>query len=535
MFKALLKKQIRSLLSGLALDKRTGKERGKMGKAGFVLIFVLLFFSVFAMFMGLSDAICGAFTSVGLTWLYFALSGLSGLVIAVVGSAFMSYSALFQAKDNELLMSMPIPPGMILFTRMLSIWFIGFLFEFIAIAASVLIYGTNFGFGGGLILRGVLLVLFSSFLALALSCLLGWLVALLMSKVSNKSAVTVIFTLVFLGGYYTIYFRIQSILKEVVAAGENLAGAIKTWVWPIYQFGLAGAGDTAALVKYCAVCVAVLALVYRIISKSFIKIATANKGAVKKEYKAAPQKAESVKKALFRKELRHFVNSPAYMLNGGLGIIAMPALAVLLLVKIDVILPAIETLADAAAPGLITMGLLSALCLLTTLNCITAPSISIEGKTFWVTKSMPIDYVDFLDAKEKLHLVLTCIPAVPAVIISVIALKLDLVSAAYLFFVVMAFIWMMADLGLFLNLKMPKMDWQNETAAVKSSLSALICIFGGWAVAVLPAIGCLVLSDKAPAIGIRVQLTAWFIIFALAAELLNKAIKKQGPVILQSL
>ena len=58
MFKALLKKQIQSLLSGFVQDKRTGKNRGKMGKAGFVLLFVLLFFSVFAMFMGLSDAIC---------------------------------------------------------------------------------------------------------------------------------------------------------------------------------------------------------------------------------------------------------------------------------------------------------------------------------------------------------------------------------------------------------------------------------------------------------------------------------------------
>ena len=535
MFKALLKKQVRSLLSGMTLDKRTGKERGKMGRAGFVFIFILLFFSVFAMFMGLSDAICEAFTSAGLTWLYYALSGLSGLVIAVVGSAFMSYSAMFQAKDNELLMSMPIPPGMIMFTRMLSVWFIGFLFEFLAIAASVFIYGTRFGFTWGLALRGVLLILFTSFLALALSCLLGWLVALLMSKVSNKSAITVIFTLVFLGGYYTVYFRIQSILKEVVASGENIANVIRTWVWPVYQFGLAGVGDARAMINYCLVCVAALGVVCLVISKSFIKIATADRGAVKKEYKAVPQKAESVKKSLFRKELRHFVNSPAYMLNAGLGIIGMPALAVLLLVKKDVLLPVLDAMGGSGSGGFIPMILLSALCLLTTLNCITAPSISIEGKTFWITKSLPIDYSDFLDAKEKLHLVLTCIPAVPAVIISAIALKLDFINAAYMGFVVMAFIWMMADLGLFLNLKMPKMEWQNETAAVKSSLSALICIFGGWAVAVLPAAGYFVLARHFPAVGLRVQFTAWLIIFALVAELLNRAIKKQGPAILQSL
>lgn len=536
MFKALLKKQFLYLLNGIIQDKKAGKQRSKLGLAGFALLFLFLFASVFAMFMGLSAGICDAFVDAGLTWLYFALAGLTGLVAAVIGSAFMSYSALFQADDNDLLMSMPVPSWAILFTRMLTVWLMGFLFELLAIAASFVIYGTRVGFSARAALTAVLLILFTSFLALALSTLLGWLVALLMSKVTNKSAITVLFILVFLGGYYSVYFRIQSILQEIIAAGESIGSVIRTWVYPVYQFGLAGAGNTAALVKYCLICTAALALVYWIVSKNFIKIATANKGTVKKEYKAVPLKAESLKKSLLHKELRHFVNSPAYMLNAGLGIIAMPALAVMLLIKKDVILGTLQgLLASTSAGGFLAVAFLSVICFTTTLNDITAPAISIEGKTLWIIKSMPVDYQDFLAAKIRMHLLLTCIPVLPLIIAGAYVLSFNVLTAVMVCAGAMTFIYFMACLGLFLNLKMPRLDWQNETSAVKSSMSALICIFGGWVLAALPALAAFLAGNFGFDIAVPIQLAVWLAAFAIGAVLLNKAIKKQGPAILQSL
>ena len=534
MFKALLRKQLLSLFSGIFQDKRRGKRRGVLGTIGFAFIFVILFFSIFMMYMGLSDALCDAFVSAGMAWLYFAMMGLMGLVVAVIGSAFMSYSALFQAKDNELLMSMPIPAGAILFTRMLVIWFMGFLFELPAIAAAFIQYRITTGSGNAGI--AILLTLFTSFFILALCCLLGWLVAILMSKVSNKNTATVVFTLVFLGGYYAIYFRIQKILQEIIAAGDRIGSAIKGWVYPVYQFGLAGSGDWGALVKYCLICVVTLAIVYWVISKSFIKIATANHGAVKKEYKATEQKAESLGKALIRKELRHFVNSPAYLLNAGLGIIAMPILAVVLFVKRSALLPALPILEQIVpGEGMIAIGCLAVCCLLTTLNDITAPSISIEGKTLWITQSMPIDLKEFLMAKERLQLLLTCIPAIFPVIACALVFKVNLVNTILMLAGVMTFIEMMAALGLALNLKMPKLDWANETAAVKSSLSALIAIFGGWALAALPVLGVLLLRRLGLDVTVQVQLIIWVVIFTLVARLLNSFIIKKGPEIIRSL
>lgn len=536
MFKALLKKQALSVLSGIFLDKKSGKKRGLGGIIGFSFIFVLLFFSVFMMFLGISDALCGAFVAVGMDWLYFALIGLMGMAVSIVGSAFMSYSALFQAKDNELLMSMPIPPGAILFTRMLSIWIIGLLFIVPVVGASVVQYGITVGFSGKIILFGIILVLFTSFLSLGLCCLLGWLVALLMSKVSNKSITTVVFTLVFLGGYYFVYFKIQSILAQIVSSGERIAGVIKSWIYPVYQYGLASTGDTVALIKYCAICVLVIAVVYWIVSRSFIKIATTNRGAVKKEYKAAPQKAESLGKALLHKELRHFVNSPAYLLNAGLGILLMPVAAVLLIAKKSAVTPLLGLLPDyLVSGGMLALFALAAISFMVTFNPVTAPAVSIEGKTIWITQALPIDLKEFLAAKERMHLLLTCIPAVFPVIAVAVVFEMDAATAVMMGAAVMAFIQFMASLGLALNLKMPVMDWQNETAAVKSSISALICVFGGWVLAVLPAAGIFALRKLGVDASAQTQLIGWIVIYALASRLLHNFIYKKGPEIIRNL
>ena len=64
----------------------------------------------------------------GLAWMYFALAGLSCIAISVVGSIFATQSYLYEAKDNELLLSMPIPVSYILASRLLALLVLEFAF-----------------------------------------------------------------------------------------------------------------------------------------------------------------------------------------------------------------------------------------------------------------------------------------------------------------------------------------------------------------------------------------------------------------------
>ena len=128
MLKALLKKELAQLGRVYFYDSRRKKQRSPAAIAGFVLIMLFAFLSIGMMFYMMADSTLPAIHEAGLDWLYFAFFGLIVLGLGVIGSAFMTNSILYKAKDNELLLSMPIPPAKLLFVRMLTVLIISFFF-----------------------------------------------------------------------------------------------------------------------------------------------------------------------------------------------------------------------------------------------------------------------------------------------------------------------------------------------------------------------------------------------------------------------
>ena len=537
MFRALMKKQLLSLLSFLYINRKDGTRRSGVALVGYVVLFGFFFLSMSTAFFGIAATMCKPFIAAGLDWFYFAFMALMTIAVGIMGSVFMSYSAIFGAKDNDLMLSLPIPPGMILFTRMISVWLMSLLFELMVFAPAVLCYLIEKGFSGRTLVFGILLLLLSSLLVLALSSLLGWLVAGAASKMRRKNLATMVLTLGFLGLYYFVYFKMDAIMNSIVANGEQIAGTIKRWIYPVYQFGLAGTGDVAALIKYALICIAAITLVYALIARSFISIATANRGAPGAEFKRDKLRASALGATLLKREFMHFISSPPYMLNCAFGTLTMPVAAVLLLIKADYV-KAFTGIIDSRLPGaqdLIVPVCAIALCFACTMNDITAPSISIEGRTLWIAKSLPIAAEDFLFAKEKMHLLLTFIPA--ALLWATLSFTLNpgFAGSAAMLLATMAFILFSADLGLALNLNLPNLNWVNETAAVKSSLSALICIFGGGAAALLPGLVYYILHKGGISVGGVYYTLGMAVFFAMIALALRAYIKKCGPEKLEAL
>ena len=73
----------------------------------------------------LAALICQPLSDAGLDWLYFALMGAGALLAGVMGGGFTAYGILYCARDNEQLLALPIPPGLILAARMASVWLLG--------------------------------------------------------------------------------------------------------------------------------------------------------------------------------------------------------------------------------------------------------------------------------------------------------------------------------------------------------------------------------------------------------------------------
>ena len=67
--------------------------------------------------------------------------GLTALLVSVLASAFTSYSGLFQSRDNELLLSLPIPPAVIFGVRVSTVYLACLIYLLMAWVPAVVCYG----------------------------------------------------------------------------------------------------------------------------------------------------------------------------------------------------------------------------------------------------------------------------------------------------------------------------------------------------------------------------------------------------------
>lgn len=480
MTKALFKKQIMEVFAWLYKDRKTGKIRSAKGIMMYSVLYLIVFAFLGSVFYTVAQMLCKPLLDAQMGWIYWCLMGLISVFLGVFGSVFSTYSSLYQAKDNDLLLSMPIPVARILLVRLFGVYAIGLMYELIVMIPTILVWFMKAPFS----LVGAVCVMLIPFMlsifVLVLSAVLGWVVALIAGKLKHKNIVTVFISLVFIAGYYYIYGKayslIQLLLQNVEAVGEK----IKYALYPLYQMGLAAEGNLLSMLVFSAIIGVLFAAVYFALSRSFLGLATANKGAAKKGYKNKNQKVKSVSGALLQKELRRFLGSANYMLNCGLGIILMPIAAVAIFWKAGTIQEILSDPTMQPMQNFILLLAVAAICMVSCMNDITSPSVSLEGKSIWLVQSLPIISRHVLAAKLKLHLILTIVPAIPLVIAVEWLIKPDLSFALLIPVAVLLFIVLMASFGLFLNLKMPNLNWTNEIVPIKQSMSVMIALFGGW-------------------------------------------------------
>lgn len=202
MLGTLLKKQLYELNRGFFYDAKKGKMRSKGAAALYIALYALLVVGFLGgIFTMLAFTLGAALIPAGYGWLYFVLFSLMATALGVFGSVFNTFSGLYMAKDNDLLLSLPIPVRYILASRLLGTYLLGLLFAGIILIPGAVVYFFFAKPTAGAVLGALLLVLLISLVVLVLTCALGFVVARISAKLKNKSFLTVLLSLVFFGAY----------------------------------------------------------------------------------------------------------------------------------------------------------------------------------------------------------------------------------------------------------------------------------------------------------------------------------------------
>lgn len=514
MLSLMLKRQLLELNRSFFYSAKSGKGRSKLSSALLIAGYVLLMVGCLGgMFTALSLALCAPLTAVGADWLYFAILSMVALALGVFGSVFNTYAGLYLAKDNDLLLSLPIPVKYILAGRLLGVYLMGLMFSAVVIVPAVIVYFVTARLTAASVVGCILLVLLVSLTVLVLSCLLGWVVAKISLKLRRRSFVTVLATLVFFGLYYFVYFKANEVIRGIIANAAQLSASLRRSALPLYAIGRVGTGSLPAMLGVSAAVLLLLALCYLLLSRSFWKIAvSAGSGPVRSRRPSRTVQAKSPSGALLSKELARFASSPGYMLNCAFGALLAVIAAAALLIKGGQLREILSGISG-AAPGLPAVLLTAALCLLAGSCDITAPSVSLEGRHLWVVRSLPVSPWQVLRSKLRLHLLIVCPPVLLCSLCAAVTLRAGAADTVLLFLLPQLSILLFAALGLAINLKRPNLTWTNEIAPVKQSLGVLVTLLASWLWAALTAAGYFLLMHM-------LSPSAWLAFFALVTALL---------------
>jgi len=487
MLNLLLKVRMQAWLAYLSGSGRNGAFRNKSGK-GKIVLFAFLYLYLIVVFVGMFFAmfsmLAPVFYDMGLGWFYFCLFLMVAFALMFVFSVFTAKSQLFEARDNELLLSMPIPPTAVLGSRMASLLLTNFGFELVVAAPAAVAWCINCPVKPLGAVAFVLICLALPFFGVALSSLFGWLLALLTAKVRRKSLVSTVFSLCFLAVYFYIYSNINVILQNLITNSANISASIGA-VTPLYRLGTAMAeGDIVGLIMGLACLIIPFVLAYIILSKTFIRTATTKRGAAKVRYVRREAKVASAFAALLRREWTRLLSSSTYIMNCALGAIMNLVLAVILIVKGGDFALAVDTMGGMA--DFIDYALVPALCVLAGMTTISACSVSLEGKHLWIVRSMPVESGKVLMAKLALHILVSAPGMLFAQLAAIWVFGISGLALLWILLIPQIFNVLIALIGLWANLKFPKLNWQNETQAVKQGVSVIIPIFGSWGILILP-------------------------------------------------
>ena len=493
MLKLLLKKQLFEIFSPYFYDAKKNKARSKVSTAMYFALFALLIVGLLGgIFTFLSVKLCLPLASANLGWLYFALMGLIAVLLGAFGSVFNTYAGLYLPKDNDLLLSMPIPVSSLVAARLFSVYLMGLMYSAVVILPAVIVYWVTAGVTAFSLLGGLMLTLLISVFVLTLSCVLGWVVAKISQKLRHKSVITVLASLAFICLYYFVYFKAQSILQELLSNAAVYGAQIKSGAYPLYLFGSVGVGDGKAM-RIVAAAVAVLfGLTWVLLSRSFLSLATSAGKTERRKYRETAGRQRSVDAALLRRELAHFTGSPSYMLNCGLGTFLMPVCAVAVLWKGRGLFAVLDAM-FADTPGSVPVLLCVMLCGLASMNFMAAPSVSLEGKSLWLMQSLPVDPWKLFRAKIRMQLLLTALPLLLGIVCTAIVYPLPALYLCVIVLFAVSYTLLEALSGLTLGVKMPTLTWTNEIMPIKQGAPVMLTLFGGMGYTVLLFAGFLLL------------------------------------------
>lgn len=417
------------------------------------------------------------------------LIGISSMIMLFLG-IFKAGSVIFNKNGYDILCSLPVSQTAIVVSRFVRMYVENLLLALIVMIPGMIVYACLMKPDVIFYLAGIIVLIFLPFAPVTIATFIGAIITAISSRMKHKSLVEAGLSILLVLAVLIPTSRVSGLEGQITPEMiKELSGQALSILKKIYPpaIWMANAMRTGELLP-CLGCIfgflVLFAIMIWVVSANFHFICQSLYGSVAKHnYQIENMKKDSVLIAMYKRELKRYLSSSVYVANTIMGpIMAVIFSGTLLFMgtdSIEQVLPVsihIENLIPFLVAGIF--------CIMTT----TSTSISMEGKEWWIVKSLPVTTKNILDGKILLNLSLILPFYLVAEVLLIVALKPAVLQMVWLLVIPPVIILFACVFGITMNLKFPLFNWESEVTVVKQSFSAMIGGLGGFFMAIVCAV-----------------------------------------------
>ena len=412
-------------------------------------------------------------------------------VLTLLFCAFKAGKIIFKENCYDILTSMPIKTASLVISRYIRLYIEGLMVACVVMIPGVVLYGVFEKPGLFAIILGLLSVIIVPIIPITLSVLIGLIITGISSRMKNKALCEIVFAV----GIMVALFLLSAIvptddmesfdLQAIKEVATKLIDMLHRIYPPTTWFSKAiGEGNVVGFITGVVISLVLFLAVIFLSTQNFESI---NRGihtnSAKHNYKLGELESKTMMKALVSREAKRYFSSGTYVTNTIIGpVMAVIFAASLFFVDMNDALKGLPISIDinAAIPVLFS-GIL-------VMNTPIATAISMEGKEFWIIKTLPILSRDILKSKLIFSAMLLAPFYVVGEVIMMIALRPSIAKLLWMIALPVAITICALVVGLAVNLKFPKLKWDSEVEVVKQSASAMVGGMAGFLIALIATI-----------------------------------------------
>lgn len=409
-----------------------------------------------------------------------------GLFICFMTTLTKAHGYLFESKDYDLLMSLPLQPKAIIASKVANLMLINYLSLGLTFVPSIFWYGFYYKPGFIFYLLALLMLLIGPLLIITVCSVISYFGGILLARLKHRNFIKTISYLLFVLVIMLFSFTFNQIseidpnneLEALKAFAANMERIAEYLYYPSVWMADAVLGNYTSLLIVFAISVIPFLIFIYVVGRNFVQAnARARVTYTDKNFKLKEQKVTSQLKTLINREIKRYFSSSVLVLNTIIGPIMGTVMVFMLLFGQESLLDGLG-MGEVGKDFVVSL-LIAAITFMNGMISTTASAISLEGKQFWIIKSAPVTEEKIFISKIFINFIIS----VPFTIINTVVIMFFIKPAiiyALLLLVIPSLInIMMGVLGLYINLVFPKFDWTAEVKVVKQSLSMILAMFTG--------------------------------------------------------